>query len=439
MPRALTLPALFAATILGLPAPIHGAQQVLVVGDSLTKEYQVEFPLLFPDNPASWDSRNWIELLNIHRNAHFDLGSFDFYFDPRASGHAYNWAFPGATTGEIRERLASTSFIDRFWQEEFEDQVKNQAGRVVVFAGGNDVEDYYDDIYNGASATPFINETLDNVKWIVDRIRGMKSTIPIVLVSVPHVGCTPKVQQSCPTNAVKTARVTTALDSMNTNLAAFAQARGIGFAMPVYDMTKSLITGPYNIGGVDFIKQADMDARTSYLFSGDGFHPNSCAHARIAQMVIDAFRTRYPSPDIPAAPDTELLDWLGLEAPDPYEAWLVGLGVPANQRAFVDDPDRDGIPNLVEFLLSGMNANSNSLAAMPKPIPQNIAGQNMLTFTWFPSSQGLSFASLNLLQSSNLSTWTTVPVSNIIVNSDGSLTARLPLTGRLFLRLTATK
>src|SRR3954469_19584278 len=143
---------LIAASVVMAAAWARGAEQVLVVGDSLTKEYQVEFPLLYPGNPASWAARNWAELLHAHRNAQFDLGSSGFFPDPRLSGHRYNWAFPGATTQEIRDQLASTAVSDLAWHAEFQDQVQNVVERVVVFAGGNDVDDYYDDIYNGASA-----------------------------------------------------------------------------------------------------------------------------------------------------------------------------------------------------------------------------------------------------------------------------------------------
>lgn len=411
-----------------------------MVGDSLTKEYQIEFPALFPSNPQAWLARNWVELLDTNRNAHFDLGSFSYFLGyPRIAGHKHNWAFPGATTQEIRNRIASTSSVDDDWQEEFRDQIEGEVERVVVFAGGNDVEDYYDDIYNGANARALTDVTEDNLTWIVDKIRQYKSTIPIVLVSVPHVGCSPKVQQSCPTHATKTARVTAALDGLNSRLASFAQRRGIGFTMEVYDLTKKLIYEPFYIGGVEFYRQGDMNSGLRYVYSGDNFHPNTCAHTRIAQSVINAFRTKYPSPNIPAATDVELLQWLTVNPALGFLEWLDEMDVPVGELDFSDDPDNDGLPNLVEFLLSGMDANENNFADIPRAIVQRITGQDMLTYSWLPSTQGLSFAPLTLLQSTNLSTWTVVPESSIVTNPDGSKTARLPATGPLFLRLTATK
>jgi hypothetical protein len=107
---------LIAAALTLIPA--QAAQQCLVIGDSLTKEYEVEFPVLYPQNRDAWDSRNWIEILHEERNAWFDQGSFSAYYDVRITGHKHNWAFPGATTSEIRSYLSSSSFYHKLWQSE---------------------------------------------------------------------------------------------------------------------------------------------------------------------------------------------------------------------------------------------------------------------------------------------------------------------------------
>lgn len=104
---------------------------------------------------------------------------------------------------------------------------------------------------------------------------------------------------------MKTGRVTTALNALNAELASFAQSRGIGFASGVYDLTVFYITQPLRIGGVSFILEGDADARPRYAFSGDDFHPNTCAQARVAQEILKAFTDKYPSPviDRPAPPN----------------------------------------------------------------------------------------------------------------------------------------
>lgn len=306
-------------TLLALSAALVGfgsvqaAQQCLVLGDSLTKEYEVEFPILFPQNNDSWDTRNWIELLHERRQSWFDLGSFSAYYDVRIIGHKHNWAFPGATTQEIRDRLLSTNWFDKQWQSELREQIKNQAERIVIFAGGNDVDDYYDDIYNGATASKFTNKTRDNLIRIVDWVRAVKSTVPIVLVAVPHIGCAPDIQKQNPTNTVKTGRVTTALATLNSQLATLASQRGVAFCGGVFDFTRNLITQPLVIDGVTIIKQGDANARPQYAFSGDGFHPAAALQAKIAQLIVATIRARWPSPAIPAVTDAEIRRmWLGL-------------------------------------------------------------------------------------------------------------------------------
>ena len=137
------------------------------------------------------------------------------YLDTRLTGHKYDWAFPGATTQEIRDRLYSRSWYDGFWQDELKSELRGEVNRVVIFAGGNDVTGYYGDIYNGKSPTLNINKTRDNIMSIVDWVRAVKSSLQIVVVAVPHVGCTPHVQSAYPTNTTKTGRVTTAFDMLS--------------------------------------------------------------------------------------------------------------------------------------------------------------------------------------------------------------------------------
>lgn len=294
----------FFATLLWLGASLH-AEQCLILGDSLSKEYEVEFPALYPRNPAAWDSRNWAEILHERRGAWFDLGRWNGFADPRLIGHEHNWAFPGATTTQIRAQLSS--FWNVWWTRELQKQVRGTVERVVIFAGGNDVDSYYPAIYKGASPTRYINATRDNLKWIVDYVRKVKGTIPIALVSVPHVGCTPDIQKAHPTDPVKTRRVTLALDSLNSQLALFAKQRGIAFVPGVYEMTKAMLQQPMTLGGYSFIQAADADARPEFVFSGDGFHPGTAAQAKIAQMIVEAFRTRYPAPAITPLGDAEAL------------------------------------------------------------------------------------------------------------------------------------
>ncbi|MDZ4288561.1 MAG: SGNH/GDSL hydrolase family protein [Prosthecobacter sp.] len=412
--------------------PIAGtAEQCLVIGDSLTKEYEVEFPALFPDNPESWDSRNWIEILHQRRTGWFDTGLFSQNNDVRLVGHEYNWAFPGATSTEIKSQISNP--FNFWWTDKLENHLKNIVERVVIFAGGNDVDSYYGNIYNGASPPTYTNATLSNLQWIVDYVRTQKPTLPIVLVAVPHLGCAPDVQLQYPTDPVKTARVTAALDTLNVQLAAFAQSRGIGFAAGAYDLTKAMIDQPFRVGGIDFYKQADMDARPRYLFSGDGFHPNTCAHAKIAQIVINAFRAKYPASAITTLGDKDIVtNILGLDPNIPFNEWIAAQGTPANQSGLLDDPDGDGLKNSVEFALQGASAVAfNALS------PPTLEGAS-LTWNYHPNPIATEWGTVKAQYSSNLQDWQDVPAANLAPQPDGSVNVQMSGTDRLFLRLSVS-
>ena len=99
-------------TLLLLSLPAAAVEHLTVIGDSLTKEYQVTFPGLpvvgVPGIDATNpDARCWAEILHTHRNARFDSGLFrntllNRWSDLRLLGHEYNWAIPGATARTLR-------------------------------------------------------------------------------------------------------------------------------------------------------------------------------------------------------------------------------------------------------------------------------------------------------------------------------------------------
>jgi lysophospholipase L1-like esterase len=417
----------FLLAVLLLAGSSARAAQCLVIGDSLTKEYEVEFPALYPTNPASWSARNWAEILHEHRRTWFDLGRFTSYADPRLTGHEHNWAFPGATTTEIRAQLATP--LNFWWHRELEGQLEDAVERVVIFAGGNDVDSYYGKLYDGEPASAQLAATRDNLKWIVDYVRSVKASLPIVLVAVPHLGCSPKVQAEHPTEPVKTARVTAALDNLNAELAAFAANRGIGFVPEVYDLTRRMIAEPIRIGGLEFYRQADANARTRYLFSGDGFHPGTSAQAIIAQAIAGAFRVWQPL--IAPLTDREILDEvLDLDPDLPFHEWMAGQGVAANRRGLLDDPDGDGLVNALEFSLA------EGAAGVPSPeLLRPLREQADLLWSWRPRVEASEWAPLRAEHSPDLIDWQTVDPARIEQDEDGTQRLRLPLTGRSFLRL----
>lgn len=398
------------------------AEQCLVIGDSLTKEYEAEFPGLFPANPAAWQARNWIEILHQHRTDWFDTGVFDVWADIRATGHAHNWAVPGATTSELKSMF--TSFFNQWWVNSLKNHIRYDVERVVIFAGGNDADSYYANLYNGVVGPEVTNTTLGNLQWLAGWVRGLKPSIPIVLVSVPHVGCTPKVQQGYPTHPVNTARVTAAMDSLNASLASWAQTQGIGFVPGVYAMTKALITDPFRINGIEFYRVADADARPRYVFSGDGFHPSTCAHTKIAQMVVQTFNTTFPaSPILPLDDDYLSTTVLGLDPNLPFNEWMTSQGL---SGSFTGDSNGNGVPNLIEFALDQ--------PAMPLPVMQSGA----LSLTYRPRTVFTEWGRLKVQSSTNLTDWTDVPEYQITTNPDGTRTVSTAVAEKAFLRFQAS-
>ena len=398
------------------------AEQCLVLGDSLTKEYEAEFPGLFPTNPAAWQARNWIEILHQHRTDWFDTGTFDTWADIRATGHAHNWAVPGATTGELKSLL--TNLLNQIlWVNSLKNHIRFDVERVVIFAGGNDADSYYANLYNGLVGPAVTNTTLSNLQWLVGWVKALKPSMPIVLVSVPHVGCTPKVQQGYPTHPVYTARVSAAMDSLNASLAAWAQTQGIGFVPGVYAMTKALITDPFRLNGIDFYRVADADARPRYVFSGDGFHPSTCAHAKIAQMVVQTFNTTFPaSPILPLEDDYLTTTVLGLDPNLPFTEWMTSQGL---SGPFTGDSDGDGVSNLIEFALDQ--------PVMPQPVMQNGA----LSLSYRPRTEFTEWGTLKVQSSTNLLDWTDVPENQITTNPDGTRTVNAAVAEKAFLRFQA--
>ncbi len=395
------------------------AEQCLVIGDSLTKEYEAEFPALYPNNPASWQARNWIETLHQYRTAWFDTGTWSTYSDPRLTGHRFNWAFPGATTTDIRNQLSNA--FNFWWTNTLKSQLRTDVQRVVIFAGGNDADSYYANLYNGTVDASVTNTTLGNIQWILNFVRTQNATVPIVLVSVPHVGCTPKIQAGYPTDPVKTARVTAAMDALNASLAAYAQSQNIGFVPGVYDFTKAIITQPFRIKGIEFYRVADADSRTRYTFSGDGFHPNTCAHTKIAQMVVDAFNSKYPSTAItPLTDDYIISTVLGLDPNIPFTEWMASSG---QTGSFTSDSNHNGIPNGIEFALDQ--------PAMPQPTFQS----GSLTLTYRPRASFTGWGTIQPQSSPDLINWTDIPPAQTTTNPDGTVTVSVSAAGKSFVRL----
>ena len=211
------------------------------------------------------------------------------------------------------------------------------------------------------------------------------------------------------------------MDALNASLAAYAQAQGIGFAPGVYEFTKALITQPFRIKGIEFYRVADANAGKRYVFSGDGFHPNTCAHTKIAQMVVEAFNSKYPGTTIsPLADDYIITNVLGLDPNIPFTEWMASQGF---SGSFEGDSDGDGVANGIEFALDQV--------AMPLPVMQGGA----LTMTYRPRVVFTEWGSIQAQSSTDLINWTDIGTAQTTTDPDGTITVSVNLTGKGFVRL----
>jgi len=210
-----------------------------------------------------------------------------------------------------------------------------------------------------------------------------------------------------------------------------------------------LASGDYLLGG-DFTTYAGVTANritaihadgtpaTGFSF-GDGFNDSvfSLALDASARIWAGGSFTTYKgapikriavlnttgfTPDAPPPPAT------------PFQTYLAAANVPEGQRGHTDDPEGDGIPNLLEYALG-----LNPLVSDPDglPVPETI-GAN-LTLTYYALRADLIYQVETTTTLGNPASWTATGVTQGTPAGDGLVTATVPYTsGTRFLRLRVT-
>jgi hypothetical protein len=508
---------------------VLAGDKMLVIGDSLTKEYEVTFPgfdqycVSLPVSRPGIDqtnptARNWAEILHTRRNGAFDMGRTkdlfacpipDGWDDLRLSGHEYNWAVAGATarflrnfalasdldewesSDQISEVLNIAEFLTvrdwklqvREWRNDMRTLLSNSTDSVVIFCGGNDLKFgnsdpaatdngaggqkiSYGTIYSGdgtgrGNPTNLIDSIRKNIRSLVIDVRNNAGpNVPIVLCSVPHVGATPNVQADGFTNPTRTARCTAAIEELNRGLAALATGFNCGFA-DVYKMTKDLLDNrPFQIGGVSFINSADplndsrgnrlpLSTRKRYLFTplvapaNDGFHPTTAPQAVIANLIINAFKTKYPTRFSSVQPLTSgeiLWSVLGIDTDTGYQEAMAATSLTSAQRAPTADPDGDGVPNVLEYALADFNPERSDSQRLGRPVLNATAVPHVVQWSWRPRFADNAYTTLVCQRSTDLRSWMTVPSAQLLTATDGTVTASVavPASGvQVYFRLRA--
>ena len=391
-----------------LQSSVQAAKQILVIGDSLSKEYQVEF--------AHLEARNWIEILDKERHQEFDVGSFAVFADWRATGHEFNWAIPGGTADDLLDKLDSGNFFDERAQDRIKEHLRNSMERAVVFLGGNDIEDRYRRIYDGEDPEPYVNNIsrniIDVLDWVIEKKRA--ADLEIVLVSVPHVGATPRIKNDYPTDPEKTGRVSAAIVEINNRLRQAAVERGVAYA-DIYGLTADLLdTDTLCIAGREFINDASEDDRRQYLWLGgklaDQFHPNTAANALVANTIIDAFNQFYDAGIRPLG-GTEILRLVSYAADMPYSEWIDCFALTAREPG--DDPDGDSLTNLEEYGFD-LHPGKQDSRLLPVELESN-------AIRYRPRLKSSDFFTFTPETSSDLKSWTAIKPGQLQPAGDGWL------------------
>lgn len=423
-----------AALCLLLCSPALGTEQIVVFGDSLSKEYQVEF--------ANLNAFNWIEILNRHRHDEFDIGSFSVFPDFRASGHEYNWSYPGATSWQMYENLTKSGFFQEIAQKQAEKHVKGTANRVLLMLGGNDIDAYYDDIYNGGDPTLYINRSYNNLERILKWIRARNATVPLVIANTPHIGATPRIKHDFPPDPVKTQRATDAISTLNARLRQLANDMGIGYA-DIYTITYDLLLGkPLVVSGMKFLDDSDNSGKTENIWLGGiggRFHPNTIGQAMIANAIIEAFNRRYGGGIDPLG-GSEIVGGLLERTVDlPFAQWIASYPVgPATGPD--DDPDYDGFSNLEEFALDQDPTKVEPDFLALQPMLVGAAGAEQVKLRYRPRVEVSSHLSATVEYSLDLLQWVALGADQLKPDQNGYLSWQGPPATRgvtFFTRLRA--
>ncbi len=119
---------------------------------------------------------------------------------------------------------------------------------------------------------------------------------------------------------------------------------------------------------------------------------------------------------------------------DPFIAYLIAAGVPAEKRGALDDADDDGISNLMEYAL-----NLQPMIPDPAGLPKVLKGE-MLTLTYQHAHQDVTYTVETSPDLDNDGSWTATGVNQGIPAPDGTTTASISPDGETrFLRLSVSR
>lgn len=427
-----------AAGLAVMPRLAPGAS-VLTFGDSLSKEYYLEFFLEFTFQGYPDQAQSWTEILDHFRGDEFDYGQEGGFPHPQVVyGHEFNWSIPGGRIRDFVDIVRGTDSDDRASRTRIRNQLQTEVDRFVLFVGGNDADSVYGTAYNGGDLSAFAADFVAGVEEVLDWVIAQNPALDHVLVNVPHVGATPKVKGEYPPDPIKTARATAAYAALNAQLQQVASSRGIGYA-DVFALTVRLLDPPsFCYQGVSFTNSSSAGGELDHLWlagpAADDFHPNGNGQAVVANIIIQAFNEAYGSGIPPLTAQEILEEFLGMNADMPFAQWLACYGISGAEAG--DDPDADGASNALEFAL-GLDPTHPDAAGTVTTALVDDGGAPALEIRFPQRLVESAEVAVVPQRSVDLKTW--APLATAML-PDGRTFARLPIdpAAPAFLRLRAT-
>lgn len=423
------------ASLLACQEPAPAADQVLILGDSLSKEYSVEFQFELYGSSV----KNWIEILSQLRPDNMDMGeeisaadSDDPDYDSARflwRKALYNWGDPGAKVGDFLSIVRGSNSTDAATRATIAAQIQNDVERVVIFLGGNDTNSQYSAPYNGTGNwDAFISSFVAGIEEILDWVILQNPNLEYVIVNAPHVGITPKVKDEFPPDSVKTARVTAEYVKLNNALRLLAASKDVGYA-DIFSETLDLLgPDPLCIQGVSFQNTGNFFGNLNNVwldgFFSENFHPNTNGNALIANRILEAFNLQYNS-GLKLLTTEEILETLlGKNADISYTDWLDCYGLAGTSENY-----------LLHFGL-GLDPRRSD----PNRLPRWELTPATASLTYRPRlSEPSAIIQVIGQYSDNLATWINATNSQITINPDGSLTFQIDATApKRFQRLATT-
>lgn len=405
--------------------------RITVIGDSLSAEYDalpnipgVEDPTAYAAvTVPDWESRCWVEVLGLLRTNAVDFGSqktvLPGWDDLRFTGYKYNFAIPGFEAAQYEDIVNSTLFRNPQYYPyrlTLAEALRSQTDACVVWIGANEFRANYGALYAGEDPAPLLEDLRHDIAEILDFVRNQSATSKLVVVNLPDLGATPTKQAAHP-DPVKRERVSDATRLANQAISELAAARGLPVA-DAFAATRRLIEGQTNwFGPVDIRAGSDPDNNPRYAFARDGLHPNTGLQIEIARIILATFNAHYGT-SLPSITDGEALALLGIAPEQPYLDWAAAQVPPVGGMG--EDPDRDGLSNLVEFVFS---LNPNVPNASPLTITSLSSGVEV---SYQLSPDRLRLASVTPQWSTDLAGWVDVPDTNLTTAAGGQVTIRLP-------------